>query len=126
MPSFRLAATAALSVLVAAAAALFLLVAAPAAAQPAQVVVQVWSFGFGPQPIRLAAGKPVTLTFVNQAVTATISPQRNSSAPQHHRRRRSGRQDRARGPRNEKHHPRPRTPAPTRRTAATSSTHKWA
>jgi plastocyanin len=67
MPSFRFAATAALSVLVAAAAALFLLVAAPAAAQPAQVVVQVWSFGFGPQPIRLAAGKPVTLTFANQS-----------------------------------------------------------
>lgn len=40
---------------------------APAAAQPAQVTVQVYSFGFAPQPIRLAAGRPVTLTFVNQS-----------------------------------------------------------
>jgi plastocyanin len=52
----------------AAAAAMSLLVAAPASGQqPAQVTVQVWSFGFGPQPIRLAAGKPVTLTFTNQS-----------------------------------------------------------
>ena len=40
---------------------------APAAAQPAQVTVQVYSFGFAPQPIRLAAGRPVTLTLVNQS-----------------------------------------------------------
>jgi plastocyanin len=40
----------------------------PAAAQPpAPVVVQVWNFGFGPAPIRLAAGKPVTLSFVNRS-----------------------------------------------------------
>ena len=55
---------------VAAVAALFVLIgapAAPAAAQPAQLTVQLWNFGFGPQPIRLAAGKPVTLTFVNQS-----------------------------------------------------------
>jgi plastocyanin len=40
----------------------------PAAAQqPAQFVVQVWSFGFAPAPIRLAAGKPVTITFVNRS-----------------------------------------------------------
>jgi plastocyanin len=52
---------------VAAVAALFVFVGAPAAAQPAQLTVQLWNFGFGPQPIRLAAGKPVTLTFVNQS-----------------------------------------------------------
>jgi plastocyanin len=40
----------------------------PAAAQaPAQFVVQVWSFGFAPSPIRLAAGKPVTIAFVNRS-----------------------------------------------------------
>jgi plastocyanin len=50
-----------------AAAALALLLASPAPAQPAQIVVQVYSFGFAPQPIRLAAGRPVTLTFVNQS-----------------------------------------------------------
>ena len=27
----------------------------------------VWSFGFGPKPIRLAAGQPVTLNFVNRS-----------------------------------------------------------
>jgi plastocyanin len=68
MPAFRFAVTATLSILAAAAAAaLCFVVAAPAAAQPAQLVIQVWSFGFGPQPIRLAAGKPVTLTFANQS-----------------------------------------------------------
>ena len=52
----------------AAAAALSLLALAPAAAQgPAQLTVQVWSFGFAPNPIHLMAGKPVTLTFVNRA-----------------------------------------------------------
>lgn len=55
---------------IAAAAALALLSAAPAAAQPAGVVVQVYSFGFGPQPIRLTAGRPVTLTFTNQSGSA--------------------------------------------------------
>jgi plastocyanin len=49
----------------AALAACSLLMSAPAAAQPAQVTVRVWSFGFAPSPIRLAAGQPVTLTFVN-------------------------------------------------------------
>ena len=57
MPGFRLAIGTALS--------LFLTPAA--GAQPVQVVVQVWSFGFGPQPLHLAAGRPVTLTFVNQS-----------------------------------------------------------
>jgi plastocyanin len=40
----------------------------PAAAQqPAQLVVQLWSFGIGPSPIQLAAGRPVTLSFVNRS-----------------------------------------------------------
>jgi plastocyanin len=57
---------------IATAAALGLLFAAPAAtafpqSQPAAVVVQVYSFGFGPQPIHLRAGQEVTLTFVNQS-----------------------------------------------------------
>lgn len=40
-----------------------------AVAQPAAPAVQirVWSFGFAPNPIHLAAGQPVTLQFVNQA-----------------------------------------------------------
>jgi plastocyanin len=49
------------------AAALALMLACPAPAQPAQFVVQVYSYGFAPQPIRLAAGRPVTMTFVNQS-----------------------------------------------------------
>jgi plastocyanin len=48
-------------------AALAMLFAAPGPAQPAGVLVQLWSFGFAPDPIRLAAGKPVTLTFVNRS-----------------------------------------------------------
>jgi plastocyanin len=49
-------------------AALAMSLGAPAAAQPApQLVIQVWSFGFAPNPIRLAAGRPVTLTFVNSS-----------------------------------------------------------
>lgn len=51
----------------AAASALFLLFAAPVVAQPAQLTIQVWSFGFAPHPIHLAAGRPVTLTFVNRS-----------------------------------------------------------
>lgn len=40
----------------------------PASAQqPAQLVVQVWSFGFAPSPLHLAAGQPVTLSFVNRS-----------------------------------------------------------
>jgi len=48
---------------------LALLLAGPAAAQPssAQIVVQVWSFGFSPRPMHLRAGQPVTLTFVNSS-----------------------------------------------------------
>ena len=55
----RLAPVAALS--------LFLAASAAPAEQPAQFVVQVWSFGFAPQPIALAAGKRVSLTFVNRS-----------------------------------------------------------
>jgi plastocyanin len=42
---------------------------ASVAAQPAPSAVQVrvWSFGFAPNPISLAAGRPVTLQFVNQS-----------------------------------------------------------
>jgi len=55
----RLAAAAALSLIP---------IAAPAIAQPAaQLTVDVWSFGFGPKPIHLRAGQPVTLTFVNRS-----------------------------------------------------------
>jgi len=51
----------------AAAAAAALLLAAPSSAQPAHIVVQVYSYGFAPKPLQLAAGKPVTLEFVNQS-----------------------------------------------------------
>jgi len=55
----------------AAAAAVSLLAASPAVAQaPAQVVVDVYSFGFGPHPIQLAAGRPVTLVFTNRSGSA--------------------------------------------------------
>jgi T-complex protein 1 subunit theta len=43
----------------AAVAACSLLMTAPAVAQPAQVTVRVWSFGFAPSPIRLAAGRQI-------------------------------------------------------------------
>ena len=49
----------------AALAACSLVISASAVAQPAQVTIKVWSFGFAPSPIRLAAGQEVTLTFVN-------------------------------------------------------------
>jgi plastocyanin len=49
----------------AAAAAALLIPSPPVAAQPARMQVQVWSYGFLPRPIRLVAGRPVTLTFVN-------------------------------------------------------------
>ena len=57
MPMVRLAAVAAL----------VLPLSAPLNSQPAAQVIQVWSFGFAPGPISLAAGRPVTLTFVNQS-----------------------------------------------------------
>lgn len=43
------------------------LLVSPASAQPAAQTIQVWSFGFAPNPIHLAAGRPVTLRFVNQS-----------------------------------------------------------
>lgn len=51
----------------ASAAALAFFLSPPVIAQPSQVTVQVWSFGFAPRPLHLAAGKQVTLTFVNQS-----------------------------------------------------------
>lgn|SRR5690242_4206335 len=51
----------------AAVAACSLFISAPAVAQPAQVTIRVWSFGFAPSPIRLAAGQQVTLTFINES-----------------------------------------------------------
>ena len=41
-------------------------VAAQSAAAPAQTI-QVYSFGYTPTPIQLAAGREVTLSFVNQS-----------------------------------------------------------
>ena len=40
---------------------------APAIAQPAAQTILVYSYGFSPHPIHLAAGRPVTLTFVNRS-----------------------------------------------------------
>lgn len=51
----------------AAIAALSLTLCAPAHAQPAAQTIVVWSYGFSPQPLRLVAGQPVTLTFVNRS-----------------------------------------------------------
>jgi plastocyanin len=42
-------------------------IAMPAHAQPALQTIDVWSFGFGPKPLRLRAGQPVTLNFVNRS-----------------------------------------------------------
>ena len=57
MKLLRLAATAALS----------FALNAPIAAQPAGPTIIVWSFGFSPHPLQLAAGREVTLTFVNRS-----------------------------------------------------------
>lgn len=56
MARFRLAAIAAVC-----------LHAAPVTAQPSAITIDVTSFAFAPRPIRLAAGRPVTLTFVNRS-----------------------------------------------------------
>jgi plastocyanin len=37
---------------------------------PSTVQIRLWSFGFAPTPIHLAAGQPVTLQFVNQSGSA--------------------------------------------------------
>jgi len=47
--------------------ALLLGVAAAADAQPAVQTIDLANFSFSPKPIRLAAGQPVTLTFVNRS-----------------------------------------------------------
>lgn len=52
---------------IAAVAALSIAFVAPAAAQPVTQTIQVSSFAFSPHPIHLAAGAPVTLTFVNES-----------------------------------------------------------
>ena len=62
MFTFRLAAAAALSLAV--------LASAPTSAQPggaAARTIALFSHGYNPNPIVLAAGRPVTLTFVNQS-----------------------------------------------------------
>lgn len=46
---------------------LALVFSSPAAAQPAAQTIQLYSFGYTPKVIRLAAGRPVTLNFVNTA-----------------------------------------------------------
>lgn len=51
-------------------ASLFLLTTSPVSAQPAQMIIQVWSFGFAPNPVHLAAGRPVILTFVNLSTSS--------------------------------------------------------
>jgi plastocyanin len=51
----------------AAAAALSLVFSVPIAASPGGQTIAVWSFGFAPNPIRLAAGQPITLTFQNRS-----------------------------------------------------------
>jgi plastocyanin len=57
MLSSRLAAVAAAS----------LVLSAPTDAQATGQTIIVWSFGFFPRPIVLAAGRPVTLTFQNRS-----------------------------------------------------------
>ena len=39
----------------------------PVPAQPAAQTIEVWSYGFSPHPIHLAAGRRVTLYFVNRS-----------------------------------------------------------
>lgn len=55
MPNYRSAAIA------------ILFLATPAAAQPTAVAIDVTNFAFAPSPLHLAAGRPVTLTFVNRS-----------------------------------------------------------
>jgi uncharacterized cupredoxin-like copper-binding protein len=57
MFAFRLAAVAAFA----------LALGGAAAAQPASQTIDLANFRFSPKPIRLAAGRPVTLTFVNRS-----------------------------------------------------------
>ncbi len=57
MFAFRLAAVAALA----------LALGSAAGAQPASQTIDLANFSFSPSPIHLAAGRPVTLTFVNRS-----------------------------------------------------------
>jgi plastocyanin len=57
-----------LAIRLASATSLVAMLIAPAAAQsPTQQIIHLSSYGFAPSPIRLAAGAPVTLTFVNDS-----------------------------------------------------------
>jgi plastocyanin len=47
--------------------ALVLALGAPASAQPAAMTIVMSNFRYSPPTIRLAAGRPVTLTFVNRS-----------------------------------------------------------
>jgi plastocyanin len=49
------------------AATLSLVFSVPTVASPPGQTIMVWSFGFAPNPIRLAAGEPITLTFQNRS-----------------------------------------------------------
>ena len=60
--------------------------AAPASPTVAQLTIDVRNFAFNPSPIHLAAGRPVTLTFVNRSgsnhdFTARAFSPRHRSAP---------------------------------------------
>ena len=59
MPAFRVAAAAALAILS--------LGASPAIEQAPVRVIYLQSYAYAPSPIRLLAGRPVTLQFVNRA-----------------------------------------------------------
>ncbi len=51
----------------AAVAALSFALGAPTSAEAPSQTIAVWSFGFAPSPVRLAAGQQVTLTFQNRS-----------------------------------------------------------
>jgi plastocyanin len=44
-----------------------LLLSDPSAAQAPAQTIYMWSYDYAPKPIHLAAGRPVTLTFVNRS-----------------------------------------------------------
>src|ERR687890_795025 len=46
---------------------LSLLLSSPAPGQTSVQTISMWSYDFLPKPIHLAAGRPVTLTFVNRS-----------------------------------------------------------
>jgi plastocyanin len=52
---------------IAAVAALSFAFTVPSAAEAPRQTIAVWSFGFAPNPVRLAAGREVTLTFQNRS-----------------------------------------------------------